>query len=80
MHTATVSIQAAQAAKLAIAHNTQSHQATRPGHRHWQAGRNLVHKKNWAAAAVAFGRATCAAPADALYWVNLANAERNAGA
>ena len=76
MHTATASSQAAQAA----ARNTQSHQAARPGHRHWQAGRNLVHKKNWAAAAVAFGRATCAAPADALYWVNLANAERNAGA
>ena len=81
MHTATVSVQAAKlAAKRAIAHNTQSHPAARPGHRHWQAGRNLVHKKNWAAAAVAFGRATCAAPADALYWVNLANAERNAGA
>ena len=79
MHTATASRQAAQAAQ-AFAHNTQSQRAARPGHRHWQAGRKLVHKKNWAAAAVAFGRATCAAPADALYWVNLANAERNAGA
>ena len=76
MHSATASRQAAQAA----AHNTQPHPTVRPGQRHWQAGRNLAHKKNWAAAAVAFGRATCAAPADALYWVNLANAERNAGA
>ena len=80
MHTATALRQAAHTAQLATAHNTQSHQAARPGHRHWQAGRNLAHKKKWAAAAVAFGRATCAAPADALYWVNLANAERNAGA
>ena len=76
MHTATASTQAQQA----TARNTQSHQAARPGHRHWQAGRYLAQKKKWAAAAVAFGRATCAAPADALYWVNLANAERNAGA
>ena len=84
MHNATASHQAQQAAARNIQSNlaTQlaTHFAHKPGHRHWQAGRNLVAKKNWAGAAQAFARATLAAPADALYWVNLANAERHAGA
>ena len=50
------------------------------GHRHWQKGRDLLHRRDWPAAAKAFARATRAVPGDALYWVNLANAERNAGA
>ena len=50
------------------------------GYRHWQQGRALLDRRNWPAAAKAFARATRAAPSDALYWVNLANAERNAGA
>lgn len=50
------------------------------GHRHWQKGRQLLQQRDWAAAAQAFARATRAAPGDALYWVNLAAAERNAGA
>ena len=50
------------------------------GRRDWQTGRDRVRKKDWAGAARAFARATRAAPTDCLYWVNLANAERNAGA
>ena len=50
------------------------------GYRHWQQGRALLDRRNWPAAAKAFARATRAAPSDALYWINLANAERNAGA
>ena len=48
--------------------------------RHWQAGSALALKRRWAEAATAFGHATRAAPGDALFWLNLANAERNAGA
>lgn len=51
----------------------------RPGGRHWQAGRDHVARQDWAAAAQAFTRAARAAPGDALYWLNLANAERRAG-
>ena len=76
MRNATASSQAQQA----VTHNLQSHQASKPGHRHWQAGRKLVARNNWAGAAQAFARATLAAPVDALYWLNLANAERHAGA
>lgn len=50
------------------------------GHRHWQHGRVLASRRDWAGAARAFGRATRATPGDVLYWVNLANAERNAQA
>ena len=76
MRNATASSQAQQAVTL----NLQSHLASKPGHRHWQAGRKLVARNNWAGAAQAFARATLAAPVDALYWLNLANAERHAGA
>ncbi len=48
--------------------------------RHWKAGSTLALQRRWSEAATAFGRATRAAPGDALFWVNLANAERNAGA
>jgi hypothetical protein len=50
------------------------------GHSHWQTGRTRVAQRDWVGAARAFARATEATPGDALYWVNLANAERNAGA
>jgi predicted O-linked N-acetylglucosamine transferase (SPINDLY family) len=46
---------------------------------HWQDGRRLARQKAWPQAAAAFGRATRAAPGDGLIWVNLANAQRNAG-
>ncbi|MFN9744629.1 MAG: tetratricopeptide repeat protein, partial [Betaproteobacteria bacterium] len=50
------------------------------GARHWQAGRDLMARRDWAAAARAFEKATRATPDDALYWLNLANARRHAGA
>ena len=49
-------------------------------HSHWQAGLAQAAQGQWALAARSFGRATRAAPDDALYWVNLANAQRHAGA
>ena len=52
----------------------------RAADRHWQHGCGLAGQRQWAAAAKAFARATRAAPTDALYWINLANAERNAQA
>ncbi len=51
-----------------------------PGHPHWRQGLRLMSLRDWQAAAKAFARATRAAPGDALYWVNLANAERHSGA
>ena len=50
------------------------------GHSHWLAGCTFVERKDWTAAARAFARAVRGAPGDSLYWVNLANAERHAGA
>jgi predicted O-linked N-acetylglucosamine transferase (SPINDLY family) len=55
-------------------------QRPRPGHRDWQDGCRLAGRRNWAAAAAAFDRATRAEPGDPLYWLNLANAERRLGA
>jgi predicted O-linked N-acetylglucosamine transferase (SPINDLY family) len=52
----------------------------RPGAQHWQAGRDHLAQRDWSAAARAFARATRVAPSDALYWLNLANAEKRAGA
>ena len=80
MHNAASHQTAARDVQPNRAAQMTTHPMGKPGHRHWQAGRNLVAKKNWAGAAQAFARATLAAPADALYWVNLANAERHAGA
>ncbi len=58
--------------------HTQSHKPN-AGHRDWQSGRDHVGRKDWAGAAKAFARATRATPGDVLYWVNLANAQRNGG-
>ena len=54
---------------------------TRPGraHQHWAQGVTHVGKRDWVGAARAFRRAVRAAPGDALYWINLANACRHAG-
>jgi len=49
------------------------------GHRHWDAGVALARECDWPGAARAFDRAARAAPQDALYWVNLAHAQRRAG-
>jgi predicted O-linked N-acetylglucosamine transferase (SPINDLY family) len=51
-----------------------------PGRGHWQAGRDAMARREFAQAAHAFTRATKASPRDILYWLNLANAERHAGA
>ncbi len=50
------------------------------GNGDWQAGRDAMARRDFAAAASAFTRATRASPRDTLYWLNLANAERHAGA
>lgn len=49
-----------------------------PGARHWKAGCDHLARRDWAAAASAFERATEAAPNDVVYWLNLANARRHA--
>jgi predicted O-linked N-acetylglucosamine transferase (SPINDLY family) len=51
----------------------------RAGHRHWEKGVDHAQRRDWVGAARAFRRAVRAAPADALYWINLANACRHAG-
>jgi predicted O-linked N-acetylglucosamine transferase (SPINDLY family) len=48
-------------------------------HAFWQRGVESAGRAEWRAAALAFRRAVRAAPADALYWVNLANAYRHGG-
>ena len=48
--------------------------------RDWRRGMALAQASAWPQAAKAFDRATRAAPNDALYWINLANAHRRAGA
>ena len=50
------------------------------GQFHWQQGLDLATARHWPEAARAFGRATRAAPDDLLYWLNLAHAQRQAGA
>jgi predicted O-linked N-acetylglucosamine transferase (SPINDLY family) len=65
----------AHAGAAAVANRTLA-----AGQRHWKEGLAFVKKRQWSRAAQSFSRATQAAPHDALYWVNLANAERNAGA
>jgi predicted O-linked N-acetylglucosamine transferase (SPINDLY family) len=49
------------------------------GGRHWQLGVEHAGRADWAGAARAFTRAVRAAPGDALYWINLANAWRHVG-
>jgi predicted O-linked N-acetylglucosamine transferase (SPINDLY family) len=53
---------------------------TATDHRHWLAGREHAARRDWRAAARSFARATQAAPRDLLHWINLAQAERHAGA
>jgi len=50
------------------------------GHPHWQQGMELAADRRWPEAARAFGRAARATPGDALYWLNLAHAQRHTGA
>ncbi len=50
------------------------------GHQHWQQGLALAERQDWLQAARAFGRATRMAPRDSVYWLNLAHAQRRAGA
>jgi predicted O-linked N-acetylglucosamine transferase (SPINDLY family) len=49
------------------------------GQADWSLGMSMVDGRRWPEAARAFGRATRASPRDALYWVNLANAQRRLG-
>jgi len=49
------------------------------GRASWQDGLALAQARDWHAAARAFARATRAAPKDALYWLNLAHAQRHLG-
>jgi predicted O-linked N-acetylglucosamine transferase (SPINDLY family) len=71
-------------------HSPVTHPAGRPpvgipkgaqarARRHWEHGLAHFKARDWALAAQAFGRATRAAPRDGLYWINLANAWRQAG-
>ncbi|MFO1266363.1 MAG: hypothetical protein U1F67_05930 [Rubrivivax sp.] len=53
--------------------------ASGPGHRDWEQGVAQMRERDWVGAARAFRRAVRAAPGDALYWINLANAWRHAG-
>ena len=46
---------------------------------HWSCGLALAENNRWSEAVLAFRLATRAAPGDALYWVNLANARRRLG-
>lgn len=50
-----------------------------PGHAHWQRGVDLGTRSDWHGAIEAFELATRAAPRDALFGVNLANAYRRNG-
>jgi len=56
-----------------------AHTARQAARGHWQEGLELAARQAWPEAARAFARATRAAPGDALLWVNLANAQRQAG-
>jgi len=47
------------------------------GRRHWEQGVARVQQRDWIGAARAFRRAVREAPADALYWINLANVYRH---
>lgn len=49
------------------------------GQRHWEQGLARVQQRDWLGAARAFRRAVRAEPADALYWINLANVYRHVG-
>jgi predicted O-linked N-acetylglucosamine transferase (SPINDLY family) len=53
--------------------------AAKPGLQHWTEGVAFAAKRDWGNAANAFSLATQDNPGDALYWINLANAQRRAG-
>jgi predicted O-linked N-acetylglucosamine transferase (SPINDLY family) len=50
------------------------------GRQHWHSGLELARDADWPQAARAFARAARLVPDDPLYWLNLANAQRHAGA
>jgi predicted O-linked N-acetylglucosamine transferase (SPINDLY family) len=52
---------------------------TRAARMHWEQGLEQAGRADWLAATQAFARAVAAAPSDALYWTNLANAWRRLG-
>jgi len=70
----------AVAPELAPAPPPAAHSAREAARTHWQEGLTLATREAWPQAARAFARAARAAPSDALLWVNLANAQRHAGA
>jgi predicted O-linked N-acetylglucosamine transferase (SPINDLY family) len=49
------------------------------GQAQWRSGLALAQAGDWPSAARAFARATRASPADALFWLNLAHAQRHLG-
>jgi predicted O-linked N-acetylglucosamine transferase (SPINDLY family) len=53
--------------------------AAKPGLQHWTEGVAFAANRDWGNAANAFSLATQDNPGDALYWINLANAQRRAG-
>ena len=50
-----------------------------PGAAHWSSGLEHAGRSDWLGATQAFAQAVAAAPGDALYWTNLANAWRRLG-
>jgi predicted O-linked N-acetylglucosamine transferase (SPINDLY family) len=50
-----------------------------PGAAHWNSGLEHAGRSDWLGATQAFAQAVAAAPGDALYWTNLANAWRRLG-
>jgi predicted O-linked N-acetylglucosamine transferase (SPINDLY family) len=64
----------------AVHRRVQTSASHAPGQAFWQRGLVHARAREWVQAADAFAAATRAAPRDALYWVNLANAQRHAGA
>ena len=51
-----------------------------PGWKDWKSGRQPARELRWPQAVRAFSRATRAAPGDAVFWLNLANAHHRSGA
>jgi predicted O-linked N-acetylglucosamine transferase (SPINDLY family) len=54
-------------------------EATGRGRRHWEQGVAQMQQRDWLGATRSFKRAVRAEPADALYWINLANVYRHVG-
>ena len=70
----------AVAPELAPAPPPAAHSAREAALTHWQEGLTLATREAWPQAARAIARAARAGPSDAFLWVNLANAQRHAGA